>query len=387
LKLAHPIKNFVTFMLTPELEISKEPKEPSTRAQANFPAQRARLVAYYLSRDRVLSLFAPEKIPTFLLSALQGQNVAMSSAILSNAVGAHVIEAIRTGGVQTLTQLVFEGNLKPGAAFIYDGHVYGKGFAHTNKSPLRSLSEKLDAPLSGRKLVVEFSRNGLVNDTASSRLSGSVANIFIYGHVTSAVGETIRAVPYIIGDLADAISPLSLPLVPSLELRPEEIAQLAAAKTDWMPTKTEFERMRQVPEQAVKELICRLLGEYSVPSDWGGEESDVLSANLLIDGSRYTGAFLLKGPARFHPMRPTDLGKNGDQLYRLFNIPAQVYVVQHCHSIGAAVRKQAEAFALSRSFVAPCRLVFIDGLTTARLLRAHGEWPTKFAPRTRKRKT
>jgi hypothetical protein len=374
-------------MLTPELEISKEPKEPSTRAQANFPAQRARLVAYYLSRDRVLSLFAPEKIPTFLLSALQGQNVAMSSAILSNAVGAHVIEAIRTGGVQTLTQLVFEGNLKPGAAFIYDGHVYGKGFAHTNKSPLRSLSEKLDAPLSGRKLVVEFSRNGLVNDTASSRLSGSVANIFIYGHVTSAVGETIRAVPYIIGDLADAISPLSLPLVPSLELRPEEIAQLAAAKTDWMPTKTEFERMRHVPEQAVKELICRLLGEYSVPSDWGGEESDVLSANLLIDGSRYTGAFLLKGPARFHPMRPTDLGKNGDQLYRLFNIPAQVYVVQHCHSIGAAVRKQAEAFALSRSFVAPCRLVFIDGLTTARLLRAHGEWPTKFAPRTRKRKT
>lgn len=75
-------------------------------------------------------------------------------------------------------------------------------------------------------------------------------------------------------------------------------------------------------------------------------------------------------------MKPTDLGKNGDQLYRLFNIPAQIYVVQHCHDIGAAVRKQAENFALARSFVAPCRIVFMDGLTSARLLRANGLWPS-----------
>lgn len=82
-------------------------------------------------------------------------------------------------------------------------------------------------------------------------------------------------------------------------------------------------------------------------------------------------------------MKPTDLGKNGDQLYRRFNIPAEIYVVQHCHSIGAAVRKQVEAFALARSFVAPCRFVFMDGITTARLLRAHGLWPTAI-PRARR---
>ena len=142
--------------------------------------------------------------------------------------------------------------------------------------------------------------------------------------------------------------------------------------------------MSQVPEQAVKELLCSLLSEHSVPSDWGGEESDVLSANLMIDGRRHTGAFLLKGPSKFHPMKPTDLGKNGDQIYRLFNIPAQVYVVQHCHNIGAAVRKQAEAFALARTFVAPCRIVFMDGVTTARLLRAHGLWPTSATVRRRR---
>jgi hypothetical protein len=34
------------------------------------------------------------------------------------------------------------------------------------------------------------------------------------------------------------------------------------------------------------------------------------------------------GPAKFHPMMPRDLGETGDQFYRLFNIPADIYVVQ-----------------------------------------------------------
>lgn len=85
-------------------------------------------------------------------------------------------------------------------------------------------------------------------------------------------------------------------------------------------------------------------------------------------------SFLLEGPERFHPMKPTDLVKNSDQLYRLPNIPARIYVVQHYHTIGAAIRKQAETFALARSFVAPFQIVFMDGITTAHLLRAHDLW-------------
>ena len=65
---------------------------------------------------------------------------------------------------------------------------------------------------------------------------------------------------------------------------------------------------------------------------------------------------------------------NGDQIYRLFNIPAQVYIVQHCHNIGAAVRKTVEAFAMQRGISAPCRFVIMDGAATARLLRAYGQW-------------
>jgi hypothetical protein len=43
------------------------------------------------------------------------------------------------------------------------------------------------------------------------------------------------------------------------------------------------------------------------------------------------------------------------------------------------------AFALQRSFTAPCRVLFVDGMTTARLLRAHEEWPAQ--PATPRRRT
>jgi hypothetical protein len=364
----------------PDFELCEEPTESAATdvaaelAPAPAPATKARLTAFYLSRDRVLGLLDAERLPPHVLAALQGQDVKMASAILTNSVGTYLLQAIASGAVKTLQQLAFEGGLQPGAQFIYNGHVSGGGFGYRSKTRALTLTEKLDEPLPGRKLVLEFSKTGLVNDTASIRMAGST-RLFVFGYIADLDGSAIRAVPYVVGDLVAGSSMLSSPFLQTLELRPEAIAQFAGMDDDWFPSEAEFKRMSQVPEQAVKELLCSLLSEHSVPSDWGGEESDVLSANLMIDGRRHTGAFLLKGPAKFHPMKPTDLGKNGDQLYRLFNIPAQVYVVQHCHNIGAAVRKQAEAFALARTFVAPCRIVFMDGVTTARLLRAHGLWP------------
>ena len=357
-----------------QLDESPEPVESALHE--------ARLTAFYLSRDRVLGLLNTQRLPAHVVAVLEGQDVQMSAAILSNAVGSYLLHAIAAGRVKTLPQLAFEGCMREGTPFIYNGHVTGKGFADANKSAALSLTEKLDEPLAGKKLVFEFSKNGLVNDTAYTRMSGST-RLFAFGYIAGYDETTIRAVPYVVGDLVASCNAMPSPFMTTLELRPEEIQQFAGMDGAWFPSEAEFKRMRMVPEQTVKELICRLLGEHSVPSDWGGEESDVLSANLVVDGRRHVGAFLLKGPARFHSMKPTDLGKNGDQLYRLFNIPAQIYVVQHCHTIGAAVRKQAEAFAFARSFVAPCRIVFMDGLTTARLLRAQGLWPAA-TPRARR---
>ena len=54
------------------------------------PASR-RLVTYYLSCDRVLGLLQVDHLPAHVLAALQGQDVLMASAILSNAVDQYLV--------------------------------------------------------------------------------------------------------------------------------------------------------------------------------------------------------------------------------------------------------------------------------------------------------
>ncbi len=359
--------------------MNNNPAEP-IKGTANLPAA-AKLMSFYISRDRVLSLLNPEGLPSLHLQALQGSDVPMAAAILTHAIGPHLFQSIAAGGVRTLQQLAIDGSLAAGVPFIYNGHFYGKGFGADSKNRALTLTERLDEPLEGKKLRLEFSKNGLVNDTAYTRMSGST-RLFVYAYVAEITDDTVRAIPYAIGDLVTINTPISLPFASTLQLQPNDIQQFSAIDPLWTPSKAELRHLADVPERQVKEVIAELLGEHHIPADWGGEESDLFSAELLVGSQRRTGAFLLKGPARFHQMMPADLGKNGDQLYRLFNIPADIYVVQHCHTISPAVRKTVEAFALQRSLTAPCRYVIMDGCETARLLRGAGAWPiSKDSPR------
>ena len=328
-------------------------------------------MAFYFSRDRVLSLLGERSLPAQIRSALEHGDP--PSLYLLDTINSRLTEAVASGQVKTLQELAMDGTLKPGSQFIYNGHFYGKGFGGNNKKGALRLSEKLDEPLSGKQLVLEFSKDGLVNTTAYTRMAGST-RLFAFAYVADIADGIIHAVPYVIGDLVDDKSTIGTPFTPGLELRPENVDQFSAMDMSWTPTKKDFARLATFPERTVKELICELLGEPGVPTDWGGEESDVYSANLLVGGVRQTAAFLLKGPAAFHSMTLKDCGKNADQIYRMFNIPAHVYVVQHCHYVGAAVRKTVEAFVLARSFISPCRYIIMDGIDTARLLRAHGRW-------------
>lgn len=331
------------------------------------------LMAYYLSRDRVLSLIKNQAIPPYITQSLLGQPISMASAILSNNVGAYLLKAISSAEIKTLEGLKFEGRIRQGELFIYNGRVTGKGFGFNNKTPALQLYTKLSSPFTDITLSIDFSKSGLVNDTAYSRLSG-VNNIFVFAYITEVSDKSIRAVPIAIGDLID--SDISLPSLISfgIPIQAEEVDQFSTIDQAWTPNKKKFELMRTIPEKQVKELMCSLL-EQEPQNDWGGEESDIFTSGLIVGGRRMTGAFLLKGPAKFHPMTPKDLGKNGDQLYRLFNIPADIYIIQHCHAIEPSVRGMAEAFAVRRTLTAPCRLLFLDGWDTARLLKAHGQWP------------
>jgi len=126
--------------------------------------------------------------------------------------------------------------------------------------------------------------------------------------------------------------------------------------------------MRHISEAAFKACLAIILGDPT-RKDWGGETSDHFTSQLHLQDRRVTGAFLLKGPARFAPMSLNHLGKNNDQIYRLAQEPADVLFVQHCHEIESAVRATLRAFAVQPG--RPRRYCLIDGKDSLRLLKAY----------------
>ena len=154
------------------------------------------------------------------------------------------------------------------------------------------------------------------------------------------------------------------------ETFPEDIDEFAAMRA--VPREESSDAwhvLRDVPESRVKAAICDLLRQDARP-DWGGEQSDHFSPHVHLSGRRTTAAFLLKGPSRFRPMTAAHLGKNGDQIYRLANEPADLLVVQHSHLVTEPVRATLRQFALQP--YSSRRWCILDGPDTYRLLVAAG---------------
>lgn len=80
---------------------------------------------------------------------------------------------------------------------------------------------------------------------------------------------------------------------------------------------------------------------------------------------------MFKGPSKFHEMRPKDLGKNGDQIDRLFTEPSQICILQHCHEIATSVRSQMKAYA--NRFYDKRLYSIIDGYQTMNILAAYSQ--------------
>jgi hypothetical protein len=83
--------------------------------------------------------------------------------------------------------------------------------------------------------------------------------------------------------------------------------------------------------------------------DWAGEINDLYATNLTVNGQRIATAFLLKGRGlQRRELRIADCGKNGDQLVRLFESPAQLLVVQFVGMIEQMVIKDIEGKVAAR---------------------------------------
>lgn len=128
-----------------------------------------------------------------------------------------------------------------------------------------------------------------------------------------------------------------------------------------------------MPEASVKDALAEILGEPFVLCDWGGERSDLYTSRLFIDGTPVSSAWLLKGPSFDRPMTIAALGKQGDQIDRLYSEPAELLVLQHCHQVRTEVVNMMETYAWDMRRLR--RFMILDGSDTARILRACDKLP------------
>ena len=168
--------------------------------------------------------------------------------------------------------------------------------------------------------------------------------------------------------------------------------QWAAAKPITIDDIGSFRKVRRVrrngnlpasvSEKAFKEGVQRLLGEPGKFTDWGGERNDLFTTRLVIGGKRLAAAFGFKGPGTKGTLVPGKMGKNGDQIQRLFTSPAQVFLVQYWQEVDLTVLELLEGLAVAKSTLARKKIWYgiIDGQDSYRLYRAY---PTQFTPRRR----
>ena len=144
-----------------------------------------------------------------------------------------------------------------------------------------------------------------------------------------------------------------------------------------------FSRVRRIKPGEVKDSLMyerifkngmkRLLKETGSFVDWGGETNDLFSTRILLRKKRLAVAFQFKGRGTKGRLIPKYMGKNADQIQRLFTSPADVHIIQYCGQIDESIIKQLEAFATFKSAHEMRTIYFgvIDGIDTARLIKAY----------------
>jgi hypothetical protein len=136
--------------------------------------------------------------------------------------------------------------------------------------------------------------------------------------------------------------------------------------------------VRPIPmaESRFKGGVRRILGEVGTFKDWGGERNDLFSTRLQIAGRRRTAAFAFKGKGKKGKLTPGGMGKNGDQIQRLFfQTTADVLFVQYWGQVDESVYEQMKAFASAKSSGERRVITYgvIDGTDSARLIAAYPE--------------
>lgn len=334
------------------------------------------LTCWYINGRRIAEITGIARVA--LSSAEDAQSARTAQLMRSKNA---VVAWMKANSPSSLEVLLAEGKLAPGTVFTHHSNFFFSGLSKIDEARLKgkpiklaTAYSKLDEWQTGGRLNFEFHDEHLTSASSWHELAGQKRK-FVLGVVTDIKGSTIRCVPFVIANIINTASHMlgdGGPWHNHLEVHVPQIDSFAKAQViQDRPTKASLHQLKTVPEAVIKAALAEIINEPMVPKDWGGEASDLFSSRVVLDGQRVSTAFLLKGPAKFHPMTPADLGKNGDQIGRLFDEPADLLILQHCHEVTTAVRKQMRAYA--QQMGNPRRFCIIDGYETLRILKAYGK--------------
>lgn len=281
----------------------------------------------------------------------------------------------------TLGQLVVKNSIKPGLLFTHYTNYYCKGLGKVREAlskgkepPYAEIYSKLDNLNSKARLSCKYHHEHLTSNSSWSELTGQ-KRLMLIGLIKEISSDKIQATPYVIAyPISDVgVSQNGLDHWGNqFEIHVDSIDSFN--KVDSINarfSRKDLKPLQVIPEAQIKSAFAEIIGEPTIPKDWGGERSDLFSSYVQLDGQRISTAFAFKGPAKFKPMEMADLGKNGDQIFRLFSEPAELFIIQHCHEITTPVRAHMRAFA---SQVGRLRLFcIINGYDTIRILKAYNK--------------
>lgn len=143
-------------------------------------------------------------------------------------------------------------------------------------------------------------------------------------------------------------APKARPAIPVEFIGIDKISNFAKARR---VTRQMASRLRptRLPEKQFKYGVARILGENGTFTDWGGEKNDLYATDVRIGAKTYRTAFAFKGPATSPPLTIKKLGKNANQIPKLFTSPAEVFFIQFEGQISEDVIEQMETYAFRKS--------------------------------------
>lgn len=130
---------------------------------------------------------------------------------------------------------------------------------------------------------------------------------------------------------------------------------------------------RTVSEDYFKQGVQAILAEPGEWKDWGGELFDLASTRVVLKGNRIGAVFAFKGPGKRGPLVPGKMGKNGDQISRMYLADARVFVVQYGEEVKPSITQLMRSLAVEKSVATGDTIYYaiIDGTDSYRLYRAY----------------